>query len=799
MSSLRAAWLTNTLGALLSGVAVGPLLAETLEPVADYEHLAKPLIERYCFDCHSGDAPDAGLALHKLEGAERFQTNRATWQKVLNRLRAGSMPPSDSDAPSDSERAELITWIEARLAEFDCRGPHDPGWITLRRLNRDQYRSTISDLLQVDFEPAKTFPPDELAHGFDNNADMLSLTPLLLEKYLAAAREISRQAVLTPESVTQAMYVPPKNRWQGGHFDAEDQRELWADGAIEFVHKFSHAGTYWLRVTVEASQAGDEPVIMGMLDDSRVVKRVAVHAGQGETEQFTMALDAATGKRRLGVALLNDFHEQEADRNLFVKQFELIGPARDTLAAAPAAHRQWFANPPSVGQWRDQQRWRPAVRETLKAMLASAFRRPATKPQVDRLISLIDARRRAGDTYQRAMQVALEATLVSPRFLFIGNLEAPTKVLSDEHPGHLVDDFELASRLSYFLWSSMPDDRLRQLAGEGQLRTQLDSQVARMLADPRARQFTDNFAGQWLGTRELTSFQPDENQFGEFDNALRDAMAREAELVFAEVVHKNLPITTLLHADFTYLNARLAKHYGLAGDYDGFERVSLASQDESAGPRGGVLTMAGVLAVTSNPNRTSPVKRGKWVLGELLGAEPPAPPPGIDSLESVAERSEEPLSIRQQMERHRADPSCVVCHQQMDSIGLALENYDVVGRWRTHDAAGSVDASGEFPGGQKINGVADLQRVLLGRRDEFRKCLTQKMLTYALGRGLEYYDQCAVGDICNQVYENGDRMQSLIMAIIQSAPFQQRRYNQPPTPQHSAAEQSSAHAGAAGP
>lgn len=775
----RIAWPTIAFGLLIHGLALTPSSADPLEPVADYSHLAQPLIEQYCFDCHAGDAPDAGLALHKLQGGDQFQTDRDAWSKVLARLEAGDMPPPDYDAPTASERADLVGWIEARLAEFDCQSPHDPGWITLRRLNRDQYRNTVRDMLHIDFEPARTFPPDELAHGFDNNADMLSLTPMLLEKYLTAARDIARQVVLTPEAIREYVSSPPKNRWQGGQFDAEDRRELWTNGAVEFVHKFPKAGTYWLRVTVEASQAGDEPVRMGMLDDSRVVKRVAVYAAEGETEQFIMAFDVPTGKHRLGVAFLNDYYADGADRNLFVKKFEVIGPASVALDELPSAHQQWFALSPPTKDWRDGHRWRPAVRETLKKMLAQAFRRPATELQIDRFISLVDQRRREGDTYQRAMQVALEATLVSPRFLFIGDIDSSGETATSAQPGYLIDEFELASRLSYFLWSSMPDQRLMQMAGERQLRTQLDSEVARMLDDARAQQFTSNFAGQWLGTRELDSFEPDEDQFGRFDESLRRAMAREAELVFAEVVQNNLPITTLVSADFTYLNSTLANHYGIEGVQDNeFRRVALAATPEFAGLRGGVLTMAGVLSVTSNPDRTSPVKRGKWVLGELLGAEPPAPPPGIDSLEAVAAHSDKPLSIREQMERHRADPSCAVCHDQMDSLGLALENFDVVGRWRTRDAAGPIDASGELPSGEKIDGVADLQQVLLGRREDFRKCLAQKMLTYALGRGLEYYDECAVREITKQLEASDDRMQSLVIAVVESAPFQQRRYRQ---------------------
>ncbi|MDA8746328.1 DUF1592 domain-containing protein, partial [Rubripirellula amarantea] len=745
------------------------------------EHLAQPLVERYCFDCHSGDDPDAGLALHKLEGGERFQRDREHWKEVLARLQAGNMPPADYEAPTTDERAALVGWVEARLAELDCSKPQDPGWVTLRRLNRDQYRNTIRDLLQVEYEPTRTFPPDDLAFGFDNNADMLSLTPALLEKYLDSARDIARQALLVPESHTGKLIEIPKDKWQGGQFDREDRRELWSNGAVEFVHSIPKPGRYWMRVRISADQAGDEAVRMAVLDRSRVVQTLDVHVNGDASEEFTLAFDLPKGKRRLGVAFLNDYQGDLQDRNLFIEKFAMFGPEEDLMQAAPPAHRRWFAESPSAQDWRDDTQWRPIARQSLERFATTAYRRPVGEQQLDRLMSLVDSRRQAGDTYQRALEVTLQAVLVSPRFLFIGDVIGgdDRNTESDARPGQLgyqVDEFELAARLSYFLWSSMPDATLMQLASDGKLRAELEPQVVRMLGSRRAEQFTKHFPGQWLGTRLLADLVPDESQIQSFDYALRKAMTREAEMVFAEVVRTDLPITALLDTDFTYLNSRLAEHYGIegiAGDY--FRRVTLAEVPQFAGVRGGVITMAGVLAATSNPDRTSPVKRGKWVLGELLGAEPPPPPPGIDTLEEVARHSEKKLSIREQMALHREDPSCAACHLQMDPIGLALENYDLVGRWRTEDGVGPIDASGELPSGERIEGAADLKSVLLDRREAFRKCLAEKMLTYALGRGLEYHDECAVREIARHTEEHEDKMQSLILAIIQSVPFQERR------------------------
>lgn len=758
-------------------VVVAPLAGgEPLEPIAEYQHLAGPLVEQYCLDCHSGDGADAGLELDKLQSGDRFQEDRNTWKDVVARLKAGDMPPADYDAPDDQERSKLVGWIEAKLEQLDCSVSQDPGWVTLRRLNRDQYRNTIRDLLMVDFEPAKTFPPDELAYGFDNNADMLSLTPVLLEKYLDAARDISRRALMIPEVQSENTFDVPRVHWQGGQADRDGRRELWSNGAVEFVYEFPKTGRYWMRVRVSADQAENEPVQMAVLDDSHVVQMIDVHVNGESSEEFTLPFDVPQGKKRLGVAFTNDFKNETHDRNLFIEKMEVIGPREDLMNGAPQAHKKWFAEAPTADQWRDDQQWRPLASKSLEQFASSCFRRPVNQREVDRLLMLVDTHRRYGDSYERAMQVALEAMLISPRFLFIGNVDGQPSPAAGQQRGYLVDEYELAARLSYFLWSSMPDATLMRLAGEGQLRAELSAQVDRMLGDPRAEQFTKHFPGQWLGTRLLADLVPDEKQFDSFDGPLRRSMAREAEMLFAEVVDRDLPITTLLTADFTYLNDRLAKHYGIEGiEGDDFRRVEFAEIEPFQGVRGGVVTMAGVLTATSNPNRTSPVKRGKWVLAELMGAPPPDPPPGVTTLEEVTKHSDKPLSMREQMALHREDPSCAVCHEQMDAIGLALENYDLVGRWRTEDNVGVIDASGELPTGEKINGAADLTNVLLQRREGFRRCLTEKLLTYALGRGLEYYDECAVREIARRSVEDDDRMRALILAVVESTPFQQRR------------------------
>jgi len=775
----RFGWKVAAIGSvcILSVATAG----ESLAPVAEYQHLAQPLVERYCFDCHSGDAPDAGLSLERLDGGAQFQQHRPEWKKVLDHLRSGAMPPEDSEMPTDAEREQLAGWVEARLAEFRCDGPIDPGWVTLRRLNRDQYRNTVRDLLGVDFDPRASFPPDTLAYGFDNNADILSMTPLLLEKYLDAAHEIAGRAIVTPESIQEPRYEIPAKRWRGGALRYDGSRGLYSETRIEVDYHFPAKGRYLLRATVSGDQAGDEPVRMGFVDQGEVVKRVDIRSTSDESEVTQVEiLIAEKGNRVVGVAFLNDFYIakspgiQAQDRNLRVHKIEILGPIDSVMRAGPTGHRRWFVTGPTPEEWKSDS-WKPAVRRLLVPFLTHAYRRPATSNEVDLLLALCESARAAGDSYERTMQLLLKVVLVSPRFLFIGNLDDKRPNRGSDLVAYPIDEWELASRLSYFLWSSMPDAPLLRLAEEGKLRLQLGSQIKRMLRDRRAERFSRHFTGQWLGTRLLKTIEPDEQLFPEYDHQLAHAMTREAESLFSEIVRRDLPITTLLDADFTYLNGRLAKHYGIPGvEGNRFRRVELAGLPASAGLRGGVLTLGGVLAVTSNPNRTSPVKRGKWILGELLGEEPPPPPPNIPSLEGGG-RGNDPATLREQLAKHRADPACAACHDTMDPLGLALEKFDALGRWRPEESGRPIDARGSLPGGRQIEGAQGLRRELLRRRGDFRTCFTKKMLTYALGRGLEYYDECAVSEISDRLANKDDRMGELLLAIVESEPFQKRR------------------------
>ena len=748
---------------------------DSLRPLPSYENLVAPLVDNYCSACHTGEDADGGLSFDKLDGGEGFQQHRAEWREIARRLLNGTMPPDDADPLSPEERQEWVAWINSRLAELDCSGPVDPGWITLRRLNRDQYRNTIHDLLGVTFNPDEHFPPDELGYGFDNNGDVLMLSPALVEKYLAAANTIASQAILPPESIKEPARRIVRRRWEGGVQEGDQIRALYTNGAIEFEHQFETPGTYFLVASVSADQAGDEPVRVGFLEQGEIVKTLELWDDQ-VWETVHLELEVPEGKRKLAVAFLNDFYlesdneGESQDRNLRLRRLHLVGPLDPDDSARPEAHRRFFAQRPKVSQWRDDQAWRPLARQAIGELTMNAFRRPASTAEIDRYVELADSARRAGDSYERAMQLVLEAVLVSSKFLFIGNLEPePCEEV------HLVDEFELASRLSYFLWSSMPDQRLLNLAAEGKLRSQLREEVDRMLASERVAELAKNFTGQWLGTRLLADTHPDEELFPRFDDELRQSMAREAELVVAELLRQNASILSLINADFTFLNEPLAEHYGISGvKGKNFRRVSLKDLPPEVGVRGGVVTMAGVLTTTSFPTRTAPVLRGKWILGELLGREPPPPPPDVPLLDE-GKSSESAASLREQLEQHRQDPTCASCHIEMDGLGFALESFDAIGRWRAEENGHPIDATGELPGGERVEGVRGLQQALLARGDEFRHCFAEKMLTYALARGLEYQDECSVVSISEHLKSHDDRFQELIHAIVASDPFQKRR------------------------
>jgi len=743
------------LGAWLGAGIAAACLGGGAAAAADGYAAVRPLLKKYCFDCHTGDEGEAGFALDRFKESTAKTTDRASWQKVLRQIQGRAMPPKDSDQPSDAERQAINAWIEGYALKPDCSRGERPGHVTLRRLNRAEYNNTVRDLFGVSITPADDFPSDDVGYGFDNIGDVLSLPPVLFERYVNAAMEVSRAAVVTADADSA-----PVRSFDGKQFPS--------NGEVKHEMEFSAKGDYILRIRAAGDQAGKEPAKMGILLDDKEVKKIDVRNRRDKPRDFEHRLEVPAGKHSIAVSFLNDFYDKDSedksnrDRNLVVERITVVGPIGVLPDPLPESHRRLFKKPIDPAADRSEQM--EQAKDLLRPVVSRAFRRKATDDELDALVTVFIRARDRKESVERGMQDAVAVMLTAPSFLF--------RVEQDPPPGKVrtLDDFETASRLSYFLWSSMPDDQLFRAASRGELRTdeQVAAQAARMLADPKARALVENFAGQWLQLRSLEESAPDVERFPAFDDGLRAAMRRETEEFFWTIVREDRSVLEFLDADWTIVNERLAKHYGLEGVHgEAFVRVGV-----DRGRRGGLLGQASVLTVTSNPTRTSPVKRGKWILENLFAAPPPPPPPGVPELAEAGAKLEG--TLRERMEQHRSNPACAACHQLMDPLGFGLENYDAVGGWRTADGKAAVDAGGELPDGRKFNGPGELRGVLLGRKDEFRRCLAEKLLTYALGRGLEWYDACAVERIAANCAAGGDRFSVLVREIVVSPAFRKR-------------------------
>lgn len=615
----------------------------------DYDGDIIPFFEEFCFSCHGRKKQEAGIDLEAAVHISHLGENESTWERVLAMLDSGQMPPEDERQPTDFDREDVGGFVEQELDTAIRAMRPEPGRVTARRLNRQEYNNTIEVLLGVDSEPADVFPVDDSGYGFDNIGDVLTLSPYLLEKYLAAAEEVVQEVVA---------------------------REL----------------------------------------DPPAEKEIDENGDSGEAE----------------------VEEAPAERHIFV-----CGHDR-------GKHRMGCAN------------------TILRTFASKAYRRPVSRDEVKELKKLVTMVRDDGDTFEDGIELAIEAILVSPKFLF--RIEHDVDPLVPNTVQY-VNDFELASRLSYFLWSSMPDDELFELARRKKLRRPdvLTAQITRMIADEKAEELVFNFAGQWLELRNLALVTRATAQFPNFYRELRRAMQKETNLFFEAVLRENMSILNFLDSDFTYVNEPLAKHYGIEGiEGKEFQRITVDREQ-----RGGVLTQASILTLTSYPTRTSPVLRGAWLMENILGIEPSPPPEGVPPLEDNPKKLEG--TIREQFEQHRADPTCASCHSRIDPLGFGFENYDAIGKWRTEEREHPVDASGVMPTGESFTGSYELRQILINDPDNFVRCFTEKMLTYALGRGLEPYDRPVVAAIEEQIVEEDYRIQSVIREIVMSVPFQMRR------------------------
>ena len=754
-----------------------------VSPVSNHRRV----IDRYCVTCHNQKLKTAGLMLDEADVAHPG-AGADVWEKVVRKLRTGMMPPPNMPQPVTEERQALLSWLETSLDQAAAAKP-DPGRTeTLRRLNRTEYQNAIRDLLSVDIDAASLLPPDESGHGFDN-VTVGDLPPTLLDRYMSTAQKISALAIGSSQASLQSdiIRVPP-DLTQEEHVPG---LPIGTRGGVLVPYTFVQDGEYDIQIYLARSYSGDieglkepQPHQITLLLDRTPIGEFTVQApANGDDslldKNLKIRVPVTAGPHRVGVTflrnssslletarqpLLSHFNERRHPRiTPAISQVSITGPytargADDT----PSRRRIFVCRPARPGEEE------ACAKKILSTLMRRAYRRPVSEADVERPLAFYREERSDGD-FDAGIGKALSAVLINPEFLFRVELDR-----EKTSPGvaYRISDLELASRLAFFLWSSVPDDALLESAVRGELRRPdvLERQVRRMLADPRSYNLARNFAGQWLRLRNLTSVEPNVRLYPDFDDNLRQAFRQETELFVDSVLRDDRSVLDLLRADYTFLNERLAKHYGIPNVYGSrFRRVTLARDSR----RGGLLRQGSILAVTSYATRTSPVIRGVWVLSNIVGAPPPPPLPNVPALDGNVRAD---LPIRERMAAHRANPVCANCHRTIDPVGFALENFDAVGRWRDQEGdSGPIDVTGNLPGLGEVKGVAGLEEGLLRRPELFAATLTEKLLTFALGRGVEYYDAPAVRKIVREAQPDGYRLSSLIQGIVKSAPFQMRR------------------------
>jgi hypothetical protein len=720
------------------------------------------LMNQYCSGCHNQDDNAGGMALDKLD-FEKVGKDAAVWERVVRKVRTGMMPPSGQPRPSRAALDAFAAELETRLDKAAAANPN-PVSPSLHRLNRTEYANVIRDLLAIDVDVSTMLPSDDSNEGFDNMADALGVSPTLIQGYVSAAMKISRRAVgdrtLTPSQTT---YVAPSGLVQDSRLDG---LPLGTRGGMLIRYTFPLDAEYQFTVSgggapggARGGGGGTDITIDGQPITVRGNQRLTVKAGP-----HTIGIAVIEARRAGGI---DDAYSDYRVNSQFaigggVSTLVITGPFNSTGAGdTPSRTKIFICHPANASEEE------PCARKILTTLARRAFRRSLTDDsEVDALMAFYRNGRKAGD-FEVGIQQALARILVAPRFIFRMEDE-PANVKAGS--AYRVNDFALASRLSFFLWSSMPDDELLQLANDGKLKDPavLELQVRRMLKDPKSDALVKNYAGQWLYLRDLAGLQPDTK---EFDANLRQAMIKETEMLFDSVVREDRSLLTLLDADYTFVNERLARHYGIPnirGDY--FRRISL----DANSPRRGLLGQGSILTVTSIANRTSPVLRGKWVLQNILGTPPPVPPPNVEINLDPDPKATKPNSLRERLEAHRVQPVCASCHKIMDPIGFSLENFDLIGKWRDTDGGVPINSTGVLVDGTPLKSSADLKKALLSRSDMFVTTATEKMMTYALGRAVDYNDMPAVRSIVRDAAKNDDHFSSLVLGIAKSAQFQTR-------------------------
>lgn len=730
----------------------------------------QPVFERFCYDCHGDGMHKGGFTFDNYPSLDSMRADRRVWRSVREHLHYQIMPPGEEDQPSEPERRALLGWINDAVFKVDPRNP-DPGRVTVRRLNRAEYDNTLRDLLGVPISLSSQLPQDDSGYGYDNIGDVLSLAPAHLERYLKAAEDALAIAFDDPNQDPVKLTVNG-GAMTGGGIPQGNSLLFITNSRARAQFNLPRAGTYTLEVVAGADQAGPDPAGMKIYVSGQTSFTVDVTKDRDHPESFTREIHMPAGKASISVEFTNDYYDESLasgtnDRNLFLHSVTLSGPAEASTTPRPAGFAKAFPTRPA--QMNDDD----YARQVIQPFARRAFRRPVSTEETNRFLRLVALAREHGDPLETGIRLAMHAILVSPDFLF-RELDA---VRNPAAPGttQQVPEIALASRLSYFLWSSMPDEELLALAEMGALRTQLSAQVARMLKDPRSDALVDRMFSQWLQFSNVLLAAPSTQAYPTADKALRRSMMEETQRFCANLIREDRPVLDLITADYSFVDARLAQHYGLKEiPATGFARVSLAGT-----PRRGILTHGSILTLTSNRSRTSPVLRGKWVLENLLNIEPPPPPPNVASLESARNGQKPAATLREELEIHRSDPACASCHRLMDGIGFSFEHFDGIGSWRDNDNGRPIDPNGELITGEAFDSPASLATVIAtDRREDFLRCVAVKTLTFALGRGLDYYDAPALDLIIANAKDRDLRFSAFIHATVESVPFQFRRFDE---------------------
>lgn len=752
---------------------VQKLIGLLVMATAAFTQSPEALLATYCQGCHSESNRSGGVSVQGLKSTAVSDAGM-TWEKVLRKVRTGEMPPQGLPKPKDADRASFVGWLEAEL-DRTAVAKRNPGTPSVHRLNRAEYSNAIRDLLGLRMDHAASLPADDSGYGFDNIGSVLTVSPLLMEKYMATARRVSRLAVGT---VKASAAIERFNPGKGPALDASDDLPLNLRGGLLLNYHFPVDAEYSILVRVRGNPPPNAPAPkLDVRIDGQRVKLYDVIIDTNEeaqiTRNFEMRVPIKAGLHSIGAAFLTEtlkaetgvvnrrgFGPPPAFTNNSVEYLQLGGPFNATGPGETESRKTIFQCRPKPGQSE-----LPCARQIVATLARRAYRRPVTAEDITPLMNLFAVGRKDGGSFDAGIETSLRAMLVSPNFLFRTERDAGF-VPGSVHP---VSDLQLASRLSFFLWSSIPDEELLRLAEQKKLRAALPQQVRRMLADPKAKSMVENFAGQWLQLRNIPSWRPDPDKFPQFDDSLRSAMKAETEQFFEYIVREDRSVLDFINADYTFLNERLARHYGIPGikgTY--FRKVALSGEE-----RGGILTQASVLTVSSYPTRTSPVLRGKWILENIMATPPPPPPPNVPDLTEKAANSAKDL--RAALEKHRSNPACASCHSRLDAMGFSLENYDAVGKFRAVEDGVKVDASGSLPGGINFVGSPGLKKMLIDRKEYFVECISEKLLTYALGRGLEHFDLPVVRQVRREAAAKEFRFSELVLSVVNSVPFQMRR------------------------